>query len=370
MRGAQLLSELQYKLNDLASDLIEGLSLRGGTAVGLSIGTSSIKLVELKKVGKGWKLLHFGIVQLPSDVISNREIVNQIPIVESIKTLVSQIKLGSKNVCISLSGTSMIIKRMSLEVQNKRELSDQVFWEAEQYLPFDVSEVVMDFHVLSGAKESKTDVVLVAVKRSVLDSYMACVEEAGLRPKIVDSDFFALQNVFEVNYSPNPSEAVAVIDIGAAATKIVVVHNGGPVFTKDSSLGGANLTDEIQRSLNLSYSDAETLKMGAGGPIPQEVSDLMQIMAENLASEIKRSLDFYNASSAGAPVAFLLLAGGGAKIPNLSKTVEDVTGLPTQIINPFNSLSYDSSVFTTEYLSAIAPIAAVPIGLALRAGMR
>lgn len=349
---------------------ISDLMNSGGTVVGLSIGSSSIKLVELKRMGKSWKLLHFGIVQLADDLIVNREIVNQIAVVESIKTLTSQIKLKNRNVCTALSGTSLIIKRMTVEVPNPREVQEQVFWEAEQYLPFDVSEVVMDYHLISVNSENKADVVLVAVKRSVLDSYMSVVTDSGLKPKIVDSDFFALQNLFESTYPTQPSEAVAIVDIGASATKIVVVQDGAPVFTKDSSLGGRNLTAEIQKNLNLSYADAETLKMGGQGPVPQEVSDLMQIMSENFATEIKRSLDFYNASSSGAPVSYVLLAGGSAKIPSLPKTVEEVVGLPTQVMNPFNAISYDPSVFTQEYLTNIAPIAAVPIGLALRAGVK
>jgi type IV pilus assembly protein PilM len=354
------------------SDLLAMVSGGSQTAVGLSIGSSSIKLVELKKVGNLWKLLHFGIVQLPEDVVVNREIVNAIVVSDSIKTLVNQIKLKNKSVCTAISGTSLIIKRMMLEIPNVKEVQEQVFWEAEQYLPFDVSEVVMDYQILSRSKDNKTDVLLVAVKKTVLDIYMSSIEDAGLRPKIVDVDFFALQNLYEANYPVNPTEAVAIVDIGASALKIVVVHAGVPVFTKDTAMGGRNLTAEIQKNLNLSYVDAETLKISGGqdGTTPQEVSDLMHVMADNIATEIKRALDFYNASPTGAPVAYVLLAGGSAKIPGLSKVVEDSLGLPTQLANPFNSISYDPAVFTQEYLNNIAPIAAVPIGLALRAGVK
>ncbi len=342
----------------------------GDSAVGLSIGSHAIKLVELKKAGKIWKLLHFGIAQLPEDVIVNREVVNQIAVVDSIKTLVNQLKLKTKSVCTALSGTSVIIKRMSLEVQNAREIQDNVFWEAEQYLPFDVSQVVMDFQVLSRSKDGKTDVLLVAVKKSVLEGYMASIEDAGLKPKIVDVDFFALQNLYEANYPANPSEAVAVVDIGSSSVKLVIVHGGVPVFTKDSAIGGRNLTAEIQKQLNLSFADAEALKVGSGGDVPQEVNDLMHIMSENFAGEVKRALDFYNASSTGAPVSYVLLSGGSSKLPDLSKTVEDVIGLPTQLMNPFNAISYDPAVLTPDYIAAIAPIAGVPIGLALRAGSK
>ena len=342
------------------------------TSVGLSIGSSSVKIVELKKVGKNWKLLHFGIVQLPENVVVNREIVNSIAVVESIKTLLAQIKLKTPQVCSAISGNSVIVKRMTIEVPNMRELREQVFWEAEQYLPFDVSEVAMDFQLISKTKDIKKDIILVAVKKTVMESYISCIEDSGLKAKIVDVDFFALQNLFEANYSSNAAEAVAIVDIGASALKLVVVHGGVPVFTKDTAIGGGNLTAEIQRSLSLSFVDAETLKVGGGpeGRMPQEVSDLMHVMSDNFAMEIKRALDFYNASSFGAPVAYILLSGGSSNIPGLSKIIEDTLNLPTQLINPFNSITYDPSVFTTDYLASISPLAAVPIGLALRIGQK
>jgi len=368
MAGTGQLGEILSRIKSISENFQLGTD---ASAVGLSIGSSSIKLIELKKSGKAWKLLHFGIVQLPEDAVVNRDIVNQIAVVESIKSLTSQIKLKCKNVCTGISGTSTIIKRMTLDVPNMRELKDQVFWEAEQYLPFDVSEVVMDFHLLSRGKDNKTDVLLVAVKRSVLETYMASISGAALRPRVVDTDYFALQNVFEANYPVNAGESVAIVDIGASAMKIVIVHEGVPVYTKDASVGGRNLTAEIQKQLNLSYMDAEALKTSStGDQMPREVGELVHIMAENFASEIKRAVDFYNASSTGAPVGQVLLAGGSSKLGELPQIIEETTRIPTQMVNPFNSISYDPSVFTSDYIAAIAPIAAVPIGLALRAGLR
>ena len=354
--------------------LLSFLDNMGGaqTSIGLSIGSSSVKIVELKRTGKSWKLLHFGIVQLPENVIVNREIVNSIAVVESIKTLIAQIKLKTNQVCTAISGNSVIIKRMTIEVVNMRELQEQVFWEAEQYLPFDVAEVAMDFQLISKTKDIKKDIILVAVKKAVMESYVGCIEDSGLKAKIVDVDFFALQNLYETNYSSNSAEAVAIVDIGSSSLKLVVVHAGVPVFTKDSAMGGGNLTSEIQRSLSLSFLDAEMLKIGGGpeGRMPQEVSDLMHVMSDNFAMEIKRALDFYNASSFGAPISYILLSGGSANIPGLSKIIEDTVNLPTQLINPFNSISYDPAVFTQDYLTSISPIAAVPIGLALRMGQK
>ena len=347
---------------------LPSFSFGGTSVVGLSIGSSSIKIAELRKSGKSWKLLTFGSTPLPDDVIVNREILNPIVVTDSIRALVGPIKLKTKMVCTALSGTSLIIKRMQLDVPNAKELEGQVFWEAEQYLPFDVSEVVMDYQVLTRTKEGKTDLILVAAKRAVVDAYMGVVTDAGLKPKIVDTDFFALQTAYEANYPVNPAEAVAVVDIGASSLKLVVLFGGVPVFTKDSALGGRNLTAEIQKHLNLSYADAEALKTGSQeGGIPQEVNELMNVMSENFTTEIKRALDFYNASSAGAAVSSVVLAGGCAKLPSLPKMIEEILSLPTQVMNPFNSISYDPAVFSPEYIASIAPIAAIPIGLALRA---
>ena len=352
------------------SRLSGALSFAGGYCVGLSLGSSSIKLVELKRSGKSWKLMHFGMVQLPEDSIVNREIMNPIAVSESLKNLLNQIQLRSKNVCTALSGTSVVVKRMQLDVPNPRELQDQVFWEAEQYLPFDVAEVVMDYHILSGGgKAGPTDLVLVAAKTAVLDAYSQIINDSGLSAKWVDTDYFALQNVFEANYPSQMNQAVALVEIGASSLKLVVAQRGVPLITKDSSLGGRNVTADIQRHLSLSFTDAETLKTSSlQGTVPQELNDILHVAEENFASEIKRSLDFYHASSSGTPVSLILLTGGSSKIPGLTRIVEESCGVPCQLLNPFQSISYDTSVFTDDYIQSIGPLAAVSVGLAIRAG--
>ena len=348
------------------------LALSGGvssTTVGLSIGSSSIKIVEIKREKREFKLLHFGIIQLPDDVIINREIVNPLIVTESIRTLVSQIKLRSHQVCSSMSGSSTIIKRMTVEVPNPKELEDLIYWEAEQYIPFDMAEVVLDYVVLSDRTSPTVEVLLIAVKKSILDNYMMVIQDADLTPKVVDTDFFALMNAYEANYPGRASEAVALVDIGAEALKLVIVQGGIPVFTKDSSIGGKTLTGEIQKGLGMGFLDAETLKVSSSssGNMPQELSELMHVSAENLSTEIKRGIDFYQASSVGPPVALILLSGGASRIPPLVSVIAESSGLPVQYLNPFNRITYDPRVFTSEYLNSISPVASIPIGLALRA---
>jgi len=342
----------------------------GGSAIGLSIGTSSVKLVELARHKKSWKLIRFSMLPLPEDSVVNREVMNHVAVVDVIKQLVKNSKISGKNVCTGLSGPSLIIKRMTLEVPNKKELQDAVFWEAEQYLPFDPSEVSMDFHVVSRGKDAKTEVVFVAAKTSVMDSYTTAIADAGLKTKTVDSEFFALQNIFEANFPTIASQAVALVDIGAVATKVVVIQEGVPLYTKDTTIGGRNLTSDIQKHLNLNYDDAEALKVGNGNvPTPQEVAELMQVTSENFAVEVKRALDFYNASSSGAPVAYVLLTGGSSKIPDLSRVIEEKVGLPVQLLNPFTQVTYDEKVFSPEMIQMISPLIAVPMGLAIRGGV-
>jgi type IV pilus assembly protein PilM len=227
----------------------------------------------------------------------------------------------------------------------------------------------MDFHTIARGKDAKTDVLFVAAKLSVMDGFTAAIGDAGLKVKIVDTEYFALQNVYEANYDQRPGESVALVDIGASALKVMVIHEGVPVFTKESPMGGRNLTAEIQRQMNLTATDAEALKVSQGrGAVPQEIAELTQVAIENFGTEIRRALDFYNASSSGAPVSHVLLTGGSSQIPDLSRGIEERVNLPTQMLNPFARIGYDEKVFTPDVIAAITPIAAVPLGYALRGG--
>lgn len=338
------------------------------TQIGVSIGTSSVKIAELKRAGKaGYSLVNFGIAQLPDEAINNREISNHMAVVEAIKSLVGQLKVKGRTCVTSLSGASVIVKKLLLEPVANKELNDAILWEAEQYIPFDINDVAYDYQVVNkNGPEGKMEILLVASKKAIVESYQAALKDAGLSANIVDIDVFALQNAYEVNY---PTEAPAcLVDVGASSLKIVICADGQPVFTRDSALGGKQLTAEIQKHLNVSYNEAELLKIDGNsqGQVPQEVADLMHVMAENFSAEIKRSIDFYGASNTGAPLANIFLAGGSCRLPNMPKMVEDACGLPVQLLNPFAGINYDNKVFTDDYVNAVGSMAAIPIGLAVR----
>jgi type IV pilus assembly protein PilM len=232
--------------------------------VGLDIGSSAIKLVEVEKKRSGWVVRSFSSVTLPEDTIVDGEIVNQAAVVESIKTLLKEAGPRSKVVCTSVAGASVIIKHISIPKTNPKELEDQVYWEAEQYIPFDMKDISLDYEVVAeDSGDGKMDILLVAAKKDFIDKRLSTVKESGLEPQILDIDVLALANVFWENYEMTPDNAVVLVDVGASLTKINIVSHNTTIFTRDVAIGGKNLTQEIQNKLGISFQEAEVLKIDA-----------------------------------------------------------------------------------------------------------
>jgi len=356
--GSGLLDRLRSGMN---------FSFGGGrSAVGLSIGASSIKVTELKKKNKQWTMLKYASVSLGDMPGEHREISNPNAISTAIQTALKQAGITSKDVCSAIAGSGLIIKNLMVTVANMKELQDQVFWEAEQYIPYDITEVVIDFQVIGEPKGDQVEVILVAVKKDFLEQYMSVISQSKLNPKIMDAELFALQNTFEANYSVSSSEAALLADVGAISTKIVICGNGIPYFTKDAPFGGIAVTQEIQRELNLARpQDAEALKVSAN--VPQEVRDVLGRTAQNLAGEIKKAIDFYSASSLGPPVTKVFLSGGGSRVDSLTKLVREYTSIPCEYLNPFEQVTVDAKSFAGD-IGSISPEVVIPMGLAIRAG--
>jgi len=216
------------------------------------------------------------------------------------------------------------------------------------------------------------DVLLVAAKKDMINDYTSVVAEAGLTPVVVDVDAFAVQNAFEVNYDIPRGETVVLVNAGASVVNINVLANGLTTFTRDVTMGGNQFTEEIQKQLNVSYDEAEKLKVGgdqaqdSDSVVPQEVERVIQGVADQMAGEIQRSLDFYTATAADSHISRLYLSGGTAKIPALFKVIEQRVGVPVEILNPFKGVEVDNRRFDPNYVMDVAPSAAVAIGLALR----
>src|SRR5688500_18627346 len=346
---------------------------KGKLAVGLDIGSGSIKVCWLKQSKKNFSLQAFGMVQLPPEAIVDGALMNSTAVVDGIQELFASQKIKHKEVATSVSGHSVIIKKINLPQMTAEELEESIQWEAEQYIPFDINDVNIDVQILNteSTQAGQMDVLLVAAKKDIVNDYTEVISSAGLTPVVVDIDAFAVQNQFEINYEVPRSETVVLVNIGASVTNINVLANGVSTFTRDISIGGGQFTDAVQKALNVSYDEAEALKLGGGtadsdAVVPQEVERVLQTESESIANEIQRSLDFYAATSADAHIARIFVSGGSAKIPALIKTIENRTGVPVEVMNPFRNIDIGSGRFDPAYLESISPMAAVAVGLALR----
>ncbi|MBU8895975.1 pilus assembly protein PilM [Corallococcus sp. H22C18031201] len=351
---------------------------KGKLALGLDIGSTSIKMIMLKEQRKrgeiGFALQSFGMKPLPPEAIVDGALMNSTAIVQAVQELMSELKVKGKEVAIGVSGHSVIIKKIQMPRMSQEELEESIQWEAEQYIPFDVKDVNIDTQILDGGGNDATgqmDVLLVAAKKDMINDYTTVVSEAGLAPVVVDVDAFAVQNMFSTNYDLPEKETVVLINAGASVVNINIIANGVTVFTRDVTIGGNQFTEEIQKQLNVSYEEAEALKIGgnradADAVVPQEVERVLSSVAEQVAGEIQRSLDFYAGTAADSNFTKVYLSGGTAKIPALFKTIEARTGVPVEILNPFRKIEVDNRKFDPAFIMDVAPMAAVAVGLALR----
>jgi type IV pilus assembly protein PilM len=343
-------------------------------AIALDLGSSYVKVLEISQSRNKLVASAFGIQKLPPEAIVDGALMNSNVIVETIRELLNQHKIKTKDVVTSVSGHSVIIKKITLPSMTREELSESIQWEAEQYIPFNIEDVNIDAQILSQARDEsgQMEVLLVAAKKEMINDYTAIISEAGLSPVVIDVDAFAVQNMFELNYDVKTGETVVLVNIGASIININVLKNGTTAFTRDISLGGNQFTEEIQKHLNVSYEEAEALKVGgeimgdSQSVVPQEVENIIVAVSENVATEIQRSLDFYSATSTEDHIARLYLSGGSAKVPGLTRMIEQRTGIPVEIVNPFRRIEVPDRILKPAYLEQIAPMAAVAVGLAMR----
>jgi type IV pilus assembly protein PilM len=338
--------------------------------VGLDIGTSSIKLVEVEASRKNIQLTTFGFVPTPPGSIVAGEIANADALAEAIRTLVVQTKTKRRKAITAIWGTAVITKKISIPKIEERLLGEQLKWEAEQYIPFDINDINLEYHIIRNGQQSadQMNILLVAAKRDLVLRYAEVVELAGLECSIVDVAGFGLGNAFEVNYGQTAGKNIALLNIGASITNFVVLESGEVVFSRDIPVGGSTYTNDIQKVLGVTLEEAESLKVsaGTGQAVPQEVTDTINQTNEAVGEEIRRSFDFYLATSNDVTISKVYVTGGGLGIPGLFNQLQTGLNLPLENINPFASVSYDRNKFSEEYIQQIAPYAGVGLGLALR----
>ena len=336
--------------------------------VGIDIGSSSVKLVQLKEQKGAYQLVNIGIAPLPSEAIVDNTLMDSSAIVGAIKNLVSSLGIKTKEVACSISGNSVIIRKIVLPVMPPEELEDQITWEAEQYIPFDINDVNMDFQILStdNIDPTKMNVLLVASKKDIINDYVAVFNESGLHLSVVDVDSFAVQNAFELNHNIDEQDVVALVNIGASVMNINVVKSGLTLFTRDVQMGGNLYSEEIQKQIGISSVDAESIKLLTSEVNNPLLMDVLLKVNETVTQEIRRSLDFFNSTANDDRITKIVLSGGAAKSHKLLETISDKTGLPVELLNPFSNLKFNEKEFDPEYLREIAPHMAVTVGLAIR----
>jgi type IV pilus assembly protein PilM len=338
--------------------------------VGLDIGSSSIKLVELKEGKKGYRLQNLALSPLPPEAIVDGALMDSVTIIDAIKDLIGQTKTKTKSAVTSVSGHSVIVKKITLPFMTEAELEESVQWESERYIPFDINDVNIDFQILGSDAENPDvmEVILVAAKKDIINDYVSVIMEAGLNPVIVDVDAFALENMLAVNYDLEKGESLAIANVGASITSINILKNNVSAFTRDIFKGGNQVTEEIQRQLHIDFEEAEKIKVGSkmDGVSQPVIQKVLKEASESLAIEIGNSLDFFQSASTYEKIGKLYLSGGGSKVKDFDILLQQQIGIPVEMINPFKKIEFSEKHFDLEYMREIGPAMAVGVGLASR----
>ena len=337
------------------------------TIVGLDIGSSSIKAVELKKQRGEVSVAHAGIEPLSTDVVVDSMIVDSGSVSAAISKLFAEQQIKGRSVATSVSGHSVIVKPISVPAMSDAELSESIQSVASQNIPFDIADVNIDYQILSedGSGAAPMDVLLVAVKKDKVLNYTNVLSLAGKQPALVDIDAFALQNCYQFNYEPAPGTTVALLNLGASVMNINIVKGTTPLFPRDVSVGGNQYTDALQKELDLSFDDAEALKLGRKvGTVSEDAKlPVLQQVTEVIVLEIQKTFDYFRATAAGEHIERIYLGGGSSKVPGLVEALRQEFSLPVEILNPFQRIQTGAAAALIEQNPGQW---AVAVGLALR----
>ncbi|MEA1947925.1 MAG: type IV pilus assembly protein PilM [Thermodesulfobacteriota bacterium] len=337
--------------------------------IGLDIGSSTIKIAEIvdKKTSHIFKSFH--TINIEPGIIEEGTVKDPETVSESIRKIYKEAKLKEKNVAISIGGYSVIVKKINVLNMTEEELQGTIHFEAEQYIPFDIGDVNLDFQILGESEHNpnQMSVLLVAAKKEMVNEYINLVRMTGLNVCIIDVDAFALQNIFEFNYDPG-NENIALIDIGASKTSLNILKDNTSVFMRDVSLGCGQINEKIASLVECSSAEAEEIKLGGQSDIisPEDRNGIVSSVVTEWCTEIKRALDFFYSTFPEDQITKIILSGGGANIKEFRQLLAVETSADIEIINPFQNFSIDSDRFDSSYLKQIAPQAAICMGLALR----
>jgi type IV pilus assembly protein PilM len=341
------------------------------SVAGLDIGSSSIKMVELNGKLNNLNLVSLGFENLPADTIIDGQIMELNVVSDVIQSVCNNHQVKAPHVVTGVSGHSVILKNIVLPAMTREELEESIDWHAEEHIPYDLTDVSLDYQVTAQTEET-THVLIAACKRERIDNIKQAIQLAGKTPVVIDVDTFALQNCYEVNYNPSEDDVVTLLNIGASTMNVNIVKGTRSLFTRDITVGGSQFTDVLQRSLGLNFQQAEAVKRGVhdamDGVEEKSIEPLMNNVTEIVAMEIQKTFDFYRATSEDIDTVIqkILISGGGSKLVGLAEELSQRLELPVEVLDPFRNIKVDAKKFDPDYLSEIVPEMAVAVGLAVR----
>jgi type IV pilus assembly protein PilM len=342
------------------------------SVAGLDVGSSSIKIVKLEGKMNNLNLVGLGFENLPDNTIVDGQIMELNTVSDVIQNVCNNHQINCTQVVTGVSGHSVIIKNIVLPPMSREELEESIDWHAEEHIPYDLADVSLDYQVIDENADA-TQVLIAACKRERIDNLKQAIQLSGKQPVIIDVDTFALQNCYEINYQPDNSQIVTLLNIGASTMNVNIVRGTRSLFTRDITVGGSQFTDVLQRNLGLSFQEAEAVKRGvmdAAENIEEKaIEPLMNNVTEMVAMEIQKTFDFYRATnedSENVQVQKILISGGGSKLTGLAEELSTRLELPVEVLDPFRSIKVDTRRFDPDYLSEIMPEMAVAVGLAVR----
>jgi type IV pilus assembly protein PilM len=348
-----------------------GLFRTSKSVVGLDLGSSAVKAVELRPSGKGFRVAAFGTEPVPPDAIVDGAIIDAAAVADAIRRVFEGNRaFKTKDVCASLSGNAVIVKKITLPVMTPSELDDSIYWEAEQYIPFDIQDVNLDYQILDPGtgpdSRGSMDVLLVAAKKDKIGDYTSVIAQAGRTPVIVDVDAFALQNAYEINYGLTPGQVVVLLNAGASAININILQGDQSVFTRDISMGGNAYTEAVQKELDLPFDTAEQLKKGipVDGATFADAQPVLHAVTENVLLEIQKTFDFFKATAANEQIDRIMLSGGASRVDGFQAMVQERFNAPVEEFDPFRTVTWDAKKLGGD--PAEQATAAVAVGLAVR----
>jgi type IV pilus assembly protein PilM len=343
---------------------------RAKSLVGLDLGSSAVKAIELKPVGNGYKVVAFGSEPLPPESIVDGAIVDGAAVVAAVRRLFESRRIRTREVAASLSGSAVIVKKITLPLMTEAELAESIHWEAEQYIPFDIQDVNLDYQILEPKDpvgRTTMDVLLVAAKNEKIADYTRVIAEAGRTAVVVDVDAFALQNAYEVNYGIEPDAVVVLLNAGASGTNINILSGEQSVFTRDIAIGGNAYTEALQKELSVTFEQADQLKRGHAidAAVYEDARPVLRAVTEQVMLEMQKTFDFFKATAVSDSISRIVVSGGASRAEGFAEMLAERFDAPVEPFDPFKKIAFDAARFQVD-VADVAPAAAVAVGLALR----